>query len=206
MIIDCSMFKSNCLIFTECCQQYYCCWKCHNEQNNHSLDQKYDLSHIKCRQCNTINEFSNECSHCHIQFNKNYCQKCKYWFNITKTFHCDDCKMCYLGKRKNYIHCHICNICVPKSKWNIHNCEISNDQNKDCPICLENLYELKRNNVLLHCGHTIHQKCFYQYKEQIADKKQIKCLFCFRSIEELKEEAKQKQNQAPIPSAPPLEI
>jgi uncharacterized CHY-type Zn-finger protein len=204
MIIDCSFFKSDCLIFTECCQQYYCCYKCHDEQNDHNLNILDDLSHIKCRQCNTVNELSNKCSQCQIQFNKYYCQKCKFWTKEPKSFHCDDCNMCYVGKREKYIHCYSCNICIPRSKLHIHNCKISNDKDNDCPLCLENLYKLKRDNVLLPCGHTIHKKCFYLYKETITDKKKLKCLFCFRFIEELNEEVKQKQSNPPVPSAPPL--
>lgn len=204
MIIDCSMFKSECLIFAECCQQYYCCYKCHDEQNNHYINQERNLSHIKCRQCNTINEISNKCSHCHIQFNKSHCQKCKLWFNCDKTFHCDGCKMCYIGKREKYIHCYSCNICVPKSKWNVHNCEITKNKETDCPLCLENLYKFKRKNFILPCGHIIHQNCYAEYKSQFKDTDQFKCLFCFRLIEELREEAKQKYNHNPIPSAPTL--
>lgn len=201
-MIDCSILKSNCLIFAECCQQYYCCWICHNLQNEHLINHKQDISHVKCRQCNAINIPSNKCTQCHIQFNKYYCENCIIWHNQGKSFHCENCQMCYRGKRKHYIHCYNCDICIPRTKWNMHNCEIINNQDTDCPICLENLYKFKRTNITLPCGHTIHQKCYSIYKAEFKQTNRFECLFCFRSINELTNEARERQN--PIPSAPPL--
>jgi RING finger/CHY zinc finger protein 1 len=206
MTEDCSRFKSNCLIFAECCEQYYCCWKCHKSKTDHVLFEWRDISHVKCRKCDALNLPSNKCHQCQIQFNEYYCDKCVFWHNIPTSFHCDDCSMCYEGKREDFIHCQNCDICVPKIKWDIHRCDIINDETSDCPLCLENLHTFKLSNFILPCGHTMHQKCYNDYKENITDKNKLKCLFCFRLIEEINEEIRQKQNHLPVPSAPPFPL
>jgi uncharacterized CHY-type Zn-finger protein len=53
----CDHQKTQNKIYTKCCDKYYNCGYCHNEDNDHMIKVK-NLTKIKCIKCNTEQEVS----------------------------------------------------------------------------------------------------------------------------------------------------
>ena len=180
--INCSHYERNCLIIAKCCNKIYPCRICHDENENHKMN-RHETEKIKCKKCKTIQDISNKCINCEIQFGEYYCEICRLWkTSETPTFHCDKCKICRIGKRDLYYHCDKCNCCISKSNEN-HNC-INNIFKTDCSICMENLFNSRENISQLRCGHAIHQKCLNEY----IGKNNFRCPLCKKSITDLTEQ------------------
>lgn len=168
--------KIRCMIYTNCCDHYYQCVKCHNENENHTIKLS-DIVNIKCLDCEKTQQISEKCSNekCQICFSQYFCAKCKIFSNET-IFHCDQCNACIGGLKYKYKHCKICDCCIEKRKYNLHIC-IENRLLDNCPICIESL-KSNLQVVILKCGHSIHQIC----KKTLCNTNFLKCPICKTSI------------------------
>lgn len=148
-----------CKLVTKCCNKIYCCYNCHNRNEDHKV--YLNNCEIQCKNCTYIQKISNKCEMCDIQFAKYFCKKCNIW-NNNEMYHCDKCGNCKVGKKEDNFHCDICGLCY-SNKLRNHKC-IPNIIKDDCVICLE---KLKHNDLSLSrlpCGHILHTKCLNEMK------------------------------------------
>ena len=182
--IYCSHYKRYTSILSKCCNKIYPCRICHDENEDHVIN-RHDIDYMKCDMCNCLQKISNSCKNpeC-FKYNKNYnyfCKACNLCTNkkdknkvvinsiITNTintdidiYHCNDCGICRLGKKDDYIHCNKCNLCLKKNIYDNHPCKL-NAKEQNCPICLKSNWSTANMTVmLLECGHSVHSKCFQQ--------------------------------------------
>lgn len=147
-------------IYLKCCNKYYNCYYCHNQENDHIIKKK-DIIKIKCNDCNEEQELSNKCKKCNIQFTKYYCLICKFWSNKDIT-HCNKCKICYIKSENKLIHCDGCNKCYNENIYNNHTCNL-NKNNDECQICFEDFKKSDNKYYFLKCEHKIHVTCYEKY-------------------------------------------
>ena len=170
----CTHFNFNHEIYLTCCQEYYKCYFCHNENKDHIVKFK-DIQKMKCNKCNTEQDISNSCIQCNMKFAKNYCNKCKYW-NDKNIYHCNECDICYIGNEEEFIHCKDCNKCFYKHLYNDHLC---NSNEEECQICLESFKKRNEKSYYLKCKHKIHISCYNKYQHYcLENKKLFKCGLC----------------------------
>ena len=160
-------------IYAECCNKFYDCRFCHNENEDHEID-RYKICKIRCKECNKIQDKSNKCIECSIKFSENYCNKCNLWSDKKHIYHCDKCKICRVGLQEDMYHCENCNICFPLKTKNFHKCSKINCIENSCPVCLENLNDNQKSIIIMKCKHPIHLEC---YKELINNNNS-KCPLC----------------------------
>lgn len=175
MSLTCEKFKSKCLIYASCCNEYVCCKICHDQKKDHSLKNK-NKQKLLCLNCDEENQLSNQCTQCHTKFNNNYCSVCKIWTNLD-IYHCDKCDVCRIGKKESFIHCDKCDNCYLKDT--IHPCENIINKDLTCQICFDTINKTEECKFL-RCGHTMHYKCFDIYKSKF--KGIFRCGLCQRSI------------------------
>lgn len=186
-IKKCNHYNRNCLIFTDCCNKYYSCRICHDENEDHTLDSRKSVNKIKCIKCNTEQSISNECinSNCKIEFGKYYCEVCRLWENNKNRYeifyHCSDCNICRCGPKENFFHCKKCNSCININIKDTHKC-IKDSSLTECPICFENMFFSSTPVTTLQCGHLIHVTCLTSYIES----NEYKCPSCKKSIGDMK--------------------
>jgi len=182
VISNCSHNNNDCLIYAKCCNKYYECFLCHDENNSHTVSRSM-ISNLLCKKCNTKNEIGNECSNCKIKFAEKYCLICKIWSNeIKDLYHCHDCDSCCIGKKENFFHCHTCKICLSNSCKESHKCNIIS-KTADCSICLDKIFDKKSDIKILNCSHMLHQKCYESLVSSSLSHKSIcKCTICKKSI------------------------
>lgn len=181
---NCEHYKNNVQVFAICCNQYYDCHLCHNEQNDHKMQRK-KIYKVKCINCKCENPPINNCIDCNIQFGKNNCNICNIWCdNYESIYHCDGCGHCRKGKREDFFHCNTCDMCFSMSNKKRHICK-NYDLDDNCPICLNSLYNCKDDTVLLDCTHLIHSKCLNELIEKTDKNKCIpSCTMCKKSVVE----------------------
>ena len=182
-IIICKHSSLNLHCFYKCCNKFYGCRLCHDEEEDHEAD-RFNIDFVKCSFCNVIQKKSSSCQNpeC-FKYKKehNYhCLKCNIWKNdqdsklkiidsyliqnintSSSFFHCEKCGICRIGMQKDYKHCDDCNMCLNKNTFDSHICKV-NMKDKQCPICFENLWNSSKSCVVMKCGHGIHQACFLE--------------------------------------------
>ena len=197
-IENCKHYNINCAIYAECCNKFYSCRFCHNDNEDHEID-RFSIKTIKCKECNTIQKKSNQCINCNIIFANKYCEKCNLWTDSdTDIFHCDKCKICRVGKREDYYHCDNCNVCFHNNNKNNHICSSINT-NKLCVICQENLQDSLDPIIISKCNHPIHSKCL----NNLLKNNNYKCPICKKSLIDMKTYWEQINNSIllqPMPS------
>eukprot|EP01080_Neovahlkampfia_damariscottae_P008630 gene8630-577_t len=181
----CAHYNKNCQIHCSVCDKFYTCRHCHNDATlDHEVD-RFSVSKLKCLNCSTEQNVSNECKNCKIKFGDYHCLFCNLFVNKKENqplnvFHCEKCKICRVGKREEYFHCDKCGCCMPISKEDTHEC-IENVLGQNCPICLEFLFTSTKVTSTMKCGHIIHQSCF----EDMIENQNYKCPSCNKLIVEL---------------------
>ena len=181
----CIHYNNNLIVYADCCNEYFDCHRCHNEERGHTMNRPY-INKIKCINCNEINTPGTHCKKCSIEFARNFCGLCKIWCsNIKESFHCHKCGKCRIGKAENYFHCDACNICYSNNCKNNHNCKlIINSKKDDCPICLSKIFNNDKISVL-RCSHLIHTKCLDELlKSDEGTRKIPTCTICKKSIKD----------------------
>ena len=162
-----------CRIVAFCCGGSFCCRICHDEVADHLID-RFKTTTIICNICNTKQNVDEKCSSCNIDFDRNFCFKCKLWTSIDM-FHCEYCDVCRVGCKTDYEHCFDCNICCTIG----HNCmKLKLSLNENCCICFEKLKNSMNSVIPIPCGHCLHKPCLL---ESIRNGN-IGCPLCKKSI------------------------
>jgi RING finger/CHY zinc finger protein 1 len=150
---NCTHFSNKTQIYASCCNKFYDCHLCHNEQvTDHKITRKY-ITKIKCIECCSENEICNKCSFSQAPttFGKSsgspseildigrpeewrypsptgsHCTTCNIQF--AKNY-CTICKI-WCSKIESFFHCDICDCCHIGIKENFFHCNT-------CKICLSN--------------------------------------------------------------------
>lgn len=115
------------------------------------------------------------CVYCkEVQPKQQCCRKCKRVLGIqydaasstfsslgdegAPFFRCEKCNMCVPGRLEQMTHCDKCCRCIPTAELQTHRC-VRDEGN--CSICLGELGDSTYGTVVLHCGHLLHRKCYY---------------------------------------------
>ena len=183
-ILSCPHYMRGCDLFAECCQQYFPCRLCHDEnkyekefdiKKQHQMD-RFKVNKIRCRKCTTEQPVSNHCINCHLQFGNYYCAECRLFdYTDKKQFHCDKCKTCRTGNFEYQTkHCNKCNFChIDKPGYKC----VDDCAHNSCPVCMDDLFISTRVYCSLSCGHLIHADCL-----QMVLKNDYRCPICKKSI------------------------
>lgn len=177
----CKHYERNCQIKAPCCNKYFFCWRCHDEEViSHQIPRDKVIT-IKCLQCQLDQSPSESCRNCKIRFGEYFCSKCVLYghpFIDTKEniFHCDECKLCRVGNPEDYYHCK-CGLCISKTLKDSHNCIIDVSHN-NCSICFEDLHSSRDRCQSCRCGHLIHSNCM----NEMLSHGQYRCPTCMKII------------------------
>jgi RING finger and CHY zinc finger domain-containing protein 1 len=181
--LGCVHYRRNCQLHAPCCNKFYTCRHCHNENTMDHEMNRHQIDQIKCLSCSTVQKPTNQCSNCQILFGDYHCSICNLYVNynsIIDIFHCEKCGICRVGKKEETFHCDICGCCIPISKKETHQC-VEDFLQKDCPICLEFLFTSTKESQTMKCGHVIHTHCF----QEMLESQNYKCPFCNKLVVEL---------------------
>jgi hypothetical protein len=77
------------------------CRLCHDEAVvDHRID-RFATAEVICKQCDSRQAVSNQCSECGVEFSSYHCGVCKLWKadDARGTFHCESCGICRVGQR-----------------------------------------------------------------------------------------------------------
>ena len=194
--IYCTHYKTDYYIYSKCCNKIYPCRICHDENENHKID-RYNIDLMFCSMCNCLQKVNSYCINkdcCNYKKkSKYYCKKCNLWTNDLdknmidinhllidvnqkpkEIYHCDECNICRLGKKEDYIHCKSCNLCISKKIYDSHPCKI-NAKEHNCMVCLNSSWSAVNMPIhILNCGHLIHSECM---SNQLASGN-YKCPLC----------------------------
>jgi RING finger/CHY zinc finger protein 1 len=172
---QCKHYKNGCTFLADCCNKFYNCFRCHDEEVLH----KFTCNDIKCDSCGLIQKISQACAGCNTIFSTYFCSEC-ILFDSTEgkdIYHCEGCKICRIGKRNEYIHCNICRCCLSRINYDGHKC-IENKLGANCPFCLEYMYTTTGDISILDCGHALHRDCL---TNSIAESN-YRCPVCLKSF------------------------
>ncbi|TMW45339.1 hypothetical protein DOY81_009579 [Sarcophaga bullata] len=147
---------------TPCCNKFYKCRFCHDENESHHFDRK-TLTELICSECNTRQKVQERCENCGIRFGKYTCLICNLFDDSDKRqYHCDQCGICRIGGKENFFHCKVCNMCLPlQLKIDGHRC-VENISRSHCPVCLGDIHTSRIPCHIPDCGHLLHKMCFDQ--------------------------------------------
>ncbi|KAJ8099405.1 hypothetical protein POJ06DRAFT_199023 [Lipomyces tetrasporus] len=161
------------------CEQWYACRFCHDEVEDHQLIRS-ETKNMLCTYCFLPQSAAQDCRGCGRRMARYFCDKCKLWDDDPdkSIYHCNDCGICRIGEGlgKDFFHCKTCNVCMSVCLENSHRC-IEHSTECNCPICGDYMFTSTMTVVFMSCGHSIHQKCYYEHT-----KNSYKCPTCARSI------------------------
>lgn len=180
----CTHYKNNLLVYADCCNEYFECHICHNEEKGHILNRPL-INKIKCINCNSINKIGTHCTNCKIEFALNHCKICKIWCsNLKNIYHCHKCGRCKVGEKSKYYHCDECNLCYSYNCKDIHICKIVNNNKMDnCPICLNKILDNMQQISVLRCSHLMHKECYNSLIKNSNENGRIpSCTLCKKSL------------------------
>ncbi|CCH45774.1 putative RING finger protein [Wickerhamomyces ciferrii] len=179
-IFGCPHYQRNCKMECPRCKKWFGCPICHDESISGHKFKRENTRHIMCLKCFAVQEPSEFCEDCDIQFASYYCSKCKLYDNddFKDIYHCDDCGICRLGLGlgQDFFHCKGCNACLSIELQDDHRC-IERATQSDCPICGEYMFTSVKPVVFMSCGHAIHQSCYEDHS-----KHSYKCPTCQKTV------------------------
>lgn len=161
-ILGCVHYKRRAMFVTPCCNKFYKCRYCHDENEDHHFDRK-TLTELICSECDTRQRVQETCENCGVRFGKYTCLICNLFDDEDKAqYHCYGCGICRIGGRKNFFHCEVCNMCLPiQLKIEGHRC-VENISRSNCPVCLGDIHTSRIPCHIPDCGHLLHKMCFDQ--------------------------------------------
>ncbi|KAK9364986.1 hypothetical protein V1509DRAFT_447492 [Lipomyces kononenkoae] len=178
-IRGCAHYQRSVKLQCSICEQWYTCRFCHDEIEDHQLIRS-ETKNMLCTYCFLPQPAAQDCRGCGRRVAKYFCEKCKLWDDDPdkSIYHCNDCGICRIGEGlgKDFFHCKTCNVCMSVCLENSHRC-IEHSTECNCPICGEYMFTSTMTVVFMSCGHSIHQKCYYEHT-----KNSYKCPTCARSI------------------------
>ncbi|KAH8298326.1 hypothetical protein KR018_005025 [Drosophila ironensis] len=158
----CAHYKRRAMFVTPCCNKFYKCRFCHDENETHHFDRK-TLTELICSECNTRQTVREQCENCGVRFGKYTCLICNLFDDADKQqYHCHGCGICRIGGAENFFHCEVCNMCLPiQLKIDGHRC-VENISRSHCPVCLGDIHTSRIPCHIPDCGHLLHKMCFDQ--------------------------------------------
>src|SRR6185369_1336689 len=90
-LLKCEHYNRGCHLLYPCCDKFYACRFCHNEDQLHEADRKL-VTKMKCRWCLEIQDINNICINCKRQIGNYFCKICKLLdLDDKQQYHCDKC-------------------------------------------------------------------------------------------------------------------
>lgn len=159
--IVCEHYTRLCRLKAICCDKFYPCRFCHDENNTHEMN-RYIVRQIQCIKCGTEQTVQKDCNKCGVRFGEYFCPQCRLYDRDRSQFHCDKCGLCRVGPREKFYHCDTCSACLLKELEGNHKCVVDAAKSS-CPICLEYLHTSRTGLQIPRCGHMMHMKCLEEY-------------------------------------------
>ncbi|CAB4021934.1 RING finger and CHY zinc finger domain-containing 1-like [Paramuricea clavata] len=156
----CNHYKRRCLVKFECCNKYWPCHRCHNNESTcgRMKLKSRDTTMVKCVECGKEQQFGENgqfCVSCNTQFANFYCGLCKHLTgNDDHPYHCDKCGICRIHGDRSF-HCDVCGICLDVQLRGNHKCR-PDSAHDECGICLEDAFT---GCQILPCSHKVHKEC-----------------------------------------------
>lgn len=173
----CPHYDRKCMILAKCCNKWFDCRLCHDEQCDHKIN-RFETDTIRCTECQQEQGISNQCVKCGFKFAEWYCETCRMWTNEGEIYHCKDCGFCRKGKQEDYFHCHTCNLDICKTEEATHSCQAFST-NTGCPICQESTQNATRPVIIMpHCYHSMHMDCY----QKMLESGNFQCPQCKKSV------------------------
>jgi RING finger and CHY zinc finger domain-containing protein 1 len=185
-VLRCQHYIRGAAIFAACCQQFYPCRQCHDEDvdGGHEDLQKGQVTKVKCLHCKLEQHVADACINkdCQERFGDRVCLDCRLFDSTPdrEFFHCDKCGICRLGRKEENFHCERCDTCVKASSRGRHTCIASPLRDAKCPICLCSMFYSSRPSCFLPCGHAMHTRCFDDYARS-----DYRCPLCYKSMADM---------------------
>ncbi|XP_001375494.1 RING finger and CHY zinc finger domain-containing protein 1 [Monodelphis domestica] len=192
----CEHYDRGCLLKAPCCDKFYICRLCHDNNEDHPLD-RFKVKEVQCTKCGKIQNAQQICEECSTVFGEYYCNICHLFDKDKKQYHCEKCGICRIGPKEDFFHCLKCNLCLSLSLQGHHKC-IENVSRQNCPICLEDIHTSRVVAHVLPCGHLLHRTC---YEEML--KEGYRCPLCMHSALDMTRYWRQLDNevaQTPMPT------
>lgn len=176
--VGCAHYKRRAKFVTPCCNKFYMCRYCHDENETHFFNRK-TVTELICTECNTRQRVQAECEKCGVRFGKYTCLVCNLFDDEDRSqYHCDGCGICRVGGRTRFFHCEVCNMCLPMQlKYDGHRC-VENVSRSNCPVCLEDIHTSRIPCHIPDCGHLLHRTCF----EELLSSGHYACPTCQTSM------------------------
>ncbi|CAB3993396.1 RING finger and CHY zinc finger domain-containing 1-like [Paramuricea clavata] len=156
----CSHYKRHCYVKFECCDTFWPCHRCHNNQSTcgHKRLKSRDTKMVKCAHCNKVQQFGQFCCDCGAQFSEYYCGLCKHLTGKDDhPYHCERCGICRIHGDRSF-HCDVCGVCLDVQLRGNHKCR-EGSAHDECCICLEDAFT---GCQILPCSHKVHKECATQ--------------------------------------------
>lgn len=162
LLKECEHYNRGCHLLFPCCNKFYSCRFCHNDENSLDHDaQRKTVIKMKCRYCLEEQNIGDTCTKCQQKMGNYFCMECKLLDLDDKgQYHCNKCGICRIGHAENFVHCDGCGLCISKISENNHKCMNADNV---CPICRENMFESINEITKIKCGHWIHIDCMKSY-------------------------------------------
>jgi iron-sulfur cluster repair protein YtfE (RIC family) len=180
--LGCRHYARACRLLAPCCQRYYTCRLCHDEENHHVMD-RYAVAWILCMRCLKEQAPAESCCACKERFSRYVCLICKLYDDAPDRdiYHCGYCNVCRVGKGLgiDYFHCMKCNACMSTANAKKHRC-VEHSLESDCPVCGEYLFTSTNPIKFLRCGHLMHATCYRRYAAT-----DYRCPLCKKSLADM---------------------
>ncbi|XP_055599616.1 RING finger and CHY zinc finger domain-containing protein 1 [Uranotaenia lowii] len=176
--VGCAHYKRRAKFVTPCCNKFYMCRYCHDENETHFFNRK-TVTELICTECNTRQKVQAECEQCGVRFGRYTCLVCNLFDDEDRNqYHCDGCGICRVGGRGRFFHCEVCNMCLPlQLQIDGHRC-VENVSRSNCPVCLDDIHTSRIPCHIPDCGHLLHRTCF----EELLSSGHYACPTCQTSM------------------------
>lgn len=170
-MLGCEHYPRKCKLLADCCNTWVVCRHCHDQNNPEHIMTRFDTKRVLCMECNLEQPISNIClnSNCAIQFARYFCSKCKFFDDTPNKsiYHCNDCRICRVGKGLgyDYFHCKNCDSCISlqhEEEEEHPHCD-KRPYHAACRMCKQYLHVSTKPVVIMNCGHAIHAHCNEEY-------------------------------------------
>ncbi|GBG24918.1 Zinc finger protein BRUTUS [Hondaea fermentalgiana] len=177
-ILGCEHYQRKCMISAPCCNEFFACRFCHNEEMDHEID-RYAVDRVRCMMCSKEQPVAKACVDCGLEFARYYCEPCKFYDDKEgkAIYHCPKCNICRIGEGLgiDYFHCDKCNACMSITLRE-HKC-VERSLESDCPVCHEYMFTSTTPVMFLNCGHCMHVVCYESYTAS-----NYTCPLCSKSL------------------------
>jgi hypothetical protein len=179
-ILGCPHYMRKCKVLAPCCNQFFTCRFCHDEQVSEHKMNRYKVEEMFCMLCKERQSASQKCKNCGEVLGSYFCGVCHFWDDDPdkQIWHCEKCGLCRIGNRDNFEHCDICGLCMAAG----HEYHIERIGHSNCPVCGEYLFNsVKPVFTPDPCHHPIHSHCF----KELVKKFHFMCPLCQKTYSDV---------------------